>query len=158
MQKCLHTTCTKGEEMVNGREAGRNISARHMHKGHRMPQGAEKLADVSNIPGQRRNAMLSRTSPGERPNTHCNNHRCGKTQYTLKQLQVCECLTQWVVKVAQRACKTEETYPTSPAMASRGEAQKSQAVTDLWHSRHFCLGNFHLKNMAWLAPSCHPTK
>jgi hypothetical protein len=32
-----------------------------------------------------------------------------------------------------------------PTVTSRGEVQKSQAVTDLWHLQYCCLGSFHLK-------------
>ncbi len=60
-------------------------------KGREVAQRAKKLAEMSTIPGQRRSAMLSRTSPGERTNTLCNNHRCG------------ECLKE-TSDMAQRAC------------------------------------------------------
>ncbi len=124
-------------------------------KGIEMAQRAEKLAEMSAIPGQRRSAMLSRSSPGERANTLCNNHRCG------------ECLgirvTQGVEKVAQRAWKiiyclartylillTLQWHPEARYNNHKRSPTSGTCDTFVWEASTS-------KSLAWLAPSCHPT-
>ena len=45
-----------------------------------------------------------------------------------------------------------------PTVASRGEVQRSQVVTDLWHLQYCCLGSFHLKKFGVVSAVMPPYK